>query len=220
MRLASSSPAQSVNEAQLKHRYTLSQTPSQAAFIERFNQTLRQKLRLAVQSELGSISQSRAADERIKMTNPKAWRALIARAVEANNEEMAAGTGMSPNEYMERFVRDGKQAVARQVDGDDTERTAKAERELERQKELTVGTRVRLVNTATQKAELRGARKMQARFSQVIDYTNKILKLDGRLPHEVMPFTGRRYCIIWYKVFDRDMKKPAPVFEPARIVYE
>ena len=44
------------------------------------------------------------------------------------------------------------------VDGDDVERTAKAERELERQKELTVGTRVRLVNTATQKAELRGAR--------------------------------------------------------------
>ena len=69
------------------------------------------------------------------MTNPKAWRALIARAVEANNEEMAAGTGMSPNQYMQRFVRDGKQAVAREVDGDDTERTAKAERELERQKE-------------------------------------------------------------------------------------
>ena len=50
------------------------------------------------------------------MTNPKAWRALIARAVEANNAEMAAGTGMSPNQYMERFVRDGKQAVAREVD--------------------------------------------------------------------------------------------------------
>ena len=29
------------------------------------------------------------------------WRALIARAVEANNEEVAAGTGMSPNEYMD-----------------------------------------------------------------------------------------------------------------------
>ena len=40
---------------------------------------------------------------------------------------------------------------------------------------------------------------------QVIDYKNKILKLDGRLPHEVLPFTGRRYCIIWYKVFDRRM---------------
>ena len=156
------------DSSMFKHRYTLSQTPSQAAFIERFNQTLRQKLRLAVQSELGSISQSRAADERIKMTNPKAWRALISRAVEANNEEMAAGTGMSPNEYMERFVRDGKQAVAREIDGNDTGRTAKAQKELERQQELTVGTRVRLVNTATQKAELRGARKMQARFSQEV----------------------------------------------------
>ena len=56
--------------------------------------------------------------------------------------------------------------------------------------------------------------------TQVIDYTNKILKLDGRLQHEVMPFMGRRYCIIWYKVFDRNMKTPAPVFEPAHIVYE
>ena len=102
------------------------------------------------------------------MTNPKAWRALIARAVEANNNEVAAGTGMTPNDYMERFVQDGKQSVAKAVDGSDTERTAKAERELERQQELTVGTRVRLVNTATQKAELRGARKMQARFSQEV----------------------------------------------------
>ena len=100
------------DESMLKHRYTLSQTPSQAAFIERFNQTLRQKLRLAVQSELGSISQSRASEERVNMTNPKAWRALIARAVEANNNEVAAGTGLTPNDYMERFVQDGKQSVA------------------------------------------------------------------------------------------------------------
>jgi len=55
---------------------------------------------------------------------------------------------------------------------------------------------------------------------KVIDYKNKILKLDGRLPHEVLPFTGRRYCIIWYKVFDRRMDKPAEIFEPAEIVYD
>ena len=66
------------------------------------------------------------------MTNPKAWRALIARAIDANNEEVAAGTDMSPNEYMERFVQDGKQAVAiKAIDGDDVERTAKAEKELD-----------------------------------------------------------------------------------------
>ena len=35
-----------------------------------------------------------------------------------------------------------------------------------------------------------------------------------------MPFTGRRYCIIWYKVFDRRIDKPATIFEPAEIVYE
>ena len=54
----------------------------------------------------------------------------------------------------------------------------------------------------------------------VLNYHNKILKLDGRLPHEVMPFTGRRYCIIWYKVFDRRMIRPAEIFEPAEIIYE
>jgi hypothetical protein len=156
------------DESMLKHRYNLASAPSQAAFIERYNQTLRQKLRLAVQSELGSISRSRAAEERAVLKNPKAWRALIARATKANNEEMAAGTGMSPNEYMKRFVRDGKQAVAREVDGDDTERTAKAEREIEHQKELTAGTRVRLVNLATEKSSLRGAKKMQARFSEEV----------------------------------------------------
>ena len=156
------------DESMIKHRYNLASAPSQAAFIERYNQTLRQKLRLAVQSELGSISRSRAAEERAGLKNPKAWRALIARAAKANNQEVASGTGMSPNEYMERFVRDGKQAVAREADGDDTERTAKAEREIENQKELTVGTRVRLVNLATEKSSLRGAKKMQARFSEEV----------------------------------------------------
>jgi hypothetical protein len=56
--------------------------------------------------------------------------------------------------------------------------------------------------------------------THIIDYRNKILKLDGRLPHEVMPFQGRRYCIIWYKLFDRRMTVAAPIFEPARIVHE
>jgi hypothetical protein len=55
------------------------------------------------------------------------WRALIARAIDANNEEVVAGTDMSPNEYTERFVQDGKQAVAKAIDGDDVERTAEAE---------------------------------------------------------------------------------------------
>jgi hypothetical protein len=160
----------------LKHRYNLASAPSQAAFIERYNQTLRQKLRLAVQSELGSISRSRAAEERAVLKNPKAWRALIARSTEANNKEVAAGTGMTPNQYMERFVQDGKHAVAREVDGDDTERTAKAEREIEHQKELTLGSRVRLVNLATEKSSLRGAKKMQARFSEEVFTVSSVSK--------------------------------------------
>ena len=156
------------DETMLRHRYNLASAPTQAAFIERYNQTLRQKLRLAVQSELGSISRSRAADERAVMGNSRAWRALIARAVDANNDEVAAGTGMTPNDYMRQHVKDGKRAVLADADGDDGERDAKAQRQLERQRALTVGSRVRLVNLATQKSELRGARKMQARFSEEI----------------------------------------------------
>ena len=156
------------DESMLKHRYNLASAPTQAAFIERYNQTLRQKLRLAVQSELGSISRTTAAETRAAMNNPKAWRALIARAMKANNDEVASGTGMTPNDYLRQHVKDGKRAVLDSTGGDDKERTAKAERELERQAELTVGTRVRLVNLSTEKAELRGAKKMQARFSEEV----------------------------------------------------
>ena len=63
------------------------------------------------------------------LKNPKAWWALIAHTTKANNQEVASGMGMSPNKYMERFVRDGKQAMAWEADGDDTKRTTKAERE-------------------------------------------------------------------------------------------
>merc|ERR1712086_840189 len=45
--------------------------------------------------------------------------------------------------------------------------------------------------------------------TQVVDYCNKALKVDGRLPHEVLPATyqpgGKRYSIIYYKNYDRRM---------------
>ena len=42
----------------------------------------------------------------------------------------------------------------------------------------------------------------------------KIVKLDGRLQHEVLPVTsGSRYAIIFYKIFDRTMTKPCELFE-------
>jgi hypothetical protein len=55
----------------------------------------------------------------------------------------------------------------------------------------------------------------------VLNVQNKIVKLDGRLPHQVTPVTrGVRYACYFYKLFDRRMYAPAPVFEPARIVHE
>ena len=42
--------------------------------------------------------------------------------------------------------------------------------------------------------------------TQTLDYTRKVLKMDGRLPHEVCEFSGERYCVIFYKLFDRTMQ--------------
>ena len=44
------------------------------------------------------------------MTDPKAWRAHVAHAFEANNKEVAGGIGITANEFKEKFVHDGKQA--------------------------------------------------------------------------------------------------------------
>ena len=87
---------------------------------------------------------------------------------------------MEPNDYMRQHVKDGKRAVLADADGDDEERDAKAQRQLERQQALTVGTRVRLINLATQKASLRGARKMQARFSEEIFTVSSVSKQKRR----------------------------------------
>lgn len=57
---------------------------------------------------------------------------------------------------------------------------------------------------------------------QTVDYQYKVLKMDGRLPHEVAPFRvksgGRRYCVIFFKLYDRMMTESAPIFEPARTI--
>ena len=54
--------------------------------------------------------------------------------------------------------------------------------------------------------------------SQTINYLHKVVKMDGRLPHEVLPFTGTRFCVIFYKLDDRQMNCAAPIYEPASIV--
>jgi hypothetical protein len=50
---------------------------------------------------------------------------------------------------------------------------------------------------------------------QTINYHRKVVKMDGRLPHQVEPFEGDRYCVIFYKLYDRTKSQKDPIFEPA-----
>ena len=50
----------------------------------------------------------------------------------------------------------------------------------------------------------------------------KVVKLDGRLPHEVVnmdSFTGNRYSVIVYKTYDASQTEADPIFPKAEIVW-
>ena len=49
--------------------------------------------------------------------------------------------------------------------------------------------------------------------------SGRVVKLDGRLPHQVTPVTsGVRYSLYFYKLFDPTIAEAHPVMEPAVIV--
>ena len=54
--------------------------------------------------------------------------------------------------------------------------------------------------------------------TQTVDYHRKILKMDGRLQHSCGKFEGRRYCVIFYKLYDPRKVCEDPIFEPARLI--
>ena len=57
--------------------------------------------------------------------------------------------------------------------------------------------------------------------SQMFDCRDRILKMDGRLPHEVVKsydFEGDRFAVIFYKSYDARMAKADPVFREAGFV--
>ena len=54
--------------------------------------------------------------------------------------------------------------------------------------------------------------------TQTVDYHRKILKMDGRLQHAVGNFTGKRYCVIFYKLYDPRKTCSDPIFAPARLI--
>lgn len=54
------------------------------------------------------------------------------------------------------------------------------------------------------------------------DNRRKIVRFDGRLPHEVVvepSFRGRRYTVIWYKNYDSRMQKASPILDMPATVY-
>eukprot|EP01050_Picozoa_sp_SAG11_P021182 SAG11_NODE_3717_length_2262_cov_4.740638_1_plen_324_part_10 len=48
---------------------------------------------------------------------------------------------------------------------------------------------------------------------------NHIVKLDARLPHEVLPFEGVRISVIFYKRYDRHIKTPLPITEDVTVLH-
>ena len=76
---------------------------------------------------------------------------LIKRAVSAFNSEVSSGTGVTPLEYLKRYVTEGKQARVNST-GTDKRTAEKVEAQLEREKEIKPGMYVRLVSLAREKA--------------------------------------------------------------------
>ena len=51
-----------------------------------------------------------------------------------------------------------------------------------------------------------------------LDIKCRLWKVDGRLPHEVLPFKGTRFTVIWFKNYDRRQTRVADVqLQPAEV---
>ena len=172
-KLSSTSPPLIRDRSMLSHSYNPPSQPTAASFVERMNQTIRSKLRMAVQAEQGDIRRTQARDTR----ESEGWKGLLARAISAINNEVAAGTSRTPNEAMQDYLENGKQS--RTVAGPKTQdeaRRIKQRAALEEQKRLTPWTVVRVVNTARQKAELVGRKKMESRWSEELFRVSDVIK--------------------------------------------
>lgn len=53
-----------------------------------------------------------------------------------------------------------------------------------------------------------------------VDIRRRIVKMDARNSHKVLPFQGTRISVFWYKRYDRRMRSAAPVTDSFEIVYE
>lgn len=60
-------------------------------------------------------------------------------------------------------------------------------------------------------------------FTGSFDCKDKILKVDGRLPHRVCKtpnFYGDRFAVIWYKSYDVRITAPMPILHNPHFVYK
>ena len=140
-------------------KYNLASAPSQAAFVERVNGSIRQHVRQAIHAEYGNIKRADAQ----KFLKDKGWKEMLAKATRAINNEKSASTGLTPNQAMRDYLnpptpqsRDLTPAQQARLDKktEDEKRKAEAKLIAEQSKQLKIGTPVRLVAMNIQK--LRG----------------------------------------------------------------
>ena len=157
----------------IESRYNLASAPNQAAFVERMNSNLLQHIRQAVQALHGTIKRSRAK----AFIDEQGWVDLLRKVTAAINDERVSTTGLTPNEAMKFYLNPPEEAPksltpAQQAKlekrTEDEKRRAEAKEVAEQSRKLEVGTAVRLVNMATQKASLRGKKKFEPRWSETV----------------------------------------------------
>ena len=159
--------------SRIESRYNLASAPNQAAFVERMNSNLLQHIRQAVQALHGTIKRSRAKS----FIDEQGWVDLLRKVTAAINDERVSTTGLTPNEAMKFYLNPPEEAPksltpAQQAKlekrTEDEKRRAAAKEVAEQSRKLEVGTAVRLVNMATQKASLRGKKKFEPRWSETV----------------------------------------------------
>ena len=159
--------------SRIESRYNLASAPNQAAFVERMNSNILQHIRQAVQALHGTIKRSKAQ----KFITDKGWIELLAKITAAINNERVSTTGLTPNEAMKYYLNPPNEAPADLTPAEqaklekrteDEKKRAEAKQIVESSRKIQVGTAVRLVNLATQKASLRGKKKFEPRWSETV----------------------------------------------------
>eukprot|EP01043_Picozoa_sp_COSAG02_P004428 COSAG02_NODE_115_length_35467_cov_292.837056_9_plen_647_part_00 len=172
-------------ESMIQTKYNLASAPTQAAFVERVNGSIRQHVRQALHAEAGNIKHAAAR----KYLKEKGWKPLLGKATRAINNEKSASTGLTPNQAMRDYLnpptpqsRNLTPAQQARLDKktEDEKRKAEAKLIAEQSKQLKIGTPVRLVAMNIQKAELRGKLKFHPRWSETIFRIKSVNRRGGK----------------------------------------